>query len=84
MDKTRFKLFSAPSLSFGLGMTYMTLLVLLPIACLVLKAAQVAPAEYARVLSARDTLAAFRLSFGQAFLAAAFNTVMGFLLSINT
>ena len=81
MAKARSKLLSAPSLSFGLGMTYMTLIVLLPIACLVLKAAQVAPADYARVLSASDTLAAFRLSFGQAFLAAAFNTVMGFLLS---
>ena len=62
-------------------MTYLTLLVLLPIACLVLKAAQVSPSEYVRVLSASDTLAAFRLSFGQAFLAAAFNTVTGVMVS---
>lgn len=66
-----------PALSFGIGMLYMTLLVLIPIACLALKATTVPLADYRRMLSSPETLSAFRLSFGQAFLAALFNTVTG-------
>ncbi len=61
----------------GLGLTYMSLLVLMPIAGLLLRSIQLPPGEYLRVLQAPETMAAFRLSFGHAFLAALFNTVTG-------
>ena len=66
-----------PMLNFGLGMTYLTLLVLVPVACLVLRAANVSWDECRRVLATPDNWAALRLSLTQALLAACFNTVTG-------
>lgn len=66
-----------PALNFGLGMTYVTLLVLVPVACLVLRAAQLPWSEFTRILSAPDNWSALRLSLLQSFIAAAFNTVTG-------
>lgn len=66
-----------PTISFGIGMTYLTLLVLIPIAGLMLQAFRLSAADYHRVLTTPETLSAFRLSFGQAFLAAVFNTLTG-------
>lgn len=66
-----------PCMALGIGMTYLALLVLLPIACLVIRASGVSVGEYVQILSSSDTLSAFRMSFGQAFLASLFNTVTG-------
>ncbi len=62
---------------FGIGMTYVALLILLPIAVLAIRTAQLAPTDIWQILTASDTLAAFKVSFGQAFLASIFNTVTG-------
>lgn len=58
-------------------MAYIGMLVLLPLAALAIRAAQLSPQDIRRVLTSAETLSAFKVSFGQAFLAALFNTVAG-------
>ncbi len=68
-------------LSLGITITYLGLIVLIPLAALVLRVAATPPAElFASVTSAR-ALAAFRLSFSLAATAAALNAVFGLLLA---
>ncbi len=69
------------SLALGLAVTALSLVVLIPLAALILKAAQVGPAEFARIALDPRTLAALRLSFGAAFAAAAVNAVFGLLVA---
>src|SRR3954447_14996819 len=68
-------------LTFGYTLLYLGLLVLLPLAALVLKAASVTPTQFWGIVAAPRTLAALRLSFGGAFVAAGINVVFGLLLA---
>jgi sulfate/thiosulfate transport system permease protein len=68
-------------LSMGITVTALSLIVLLPLAALVVKAAGIGPAEFWRIATDRRTLAALRLSFGTALLAALINAVFGLLLA---
>lgn len=68
-------------LATGVTVTMLSLVVLLPIAALLLRAAQVGPAELWDVLSRERTRAALLLSFRAAFMAACFNLVFGLLLA---
>ena len=64
-------------LTLGLTLTYLCLLVLIPLAGLFFKSASLGASEFfAAVLSPR-ALAAYRLSFGASFAAAAVNAVFG-------
>jgi sulfate transport system permease protein len=85
-------LFSLPRLrepsvipGFGLALGFVVaalcLIVLLPLAALVLRAASIGPAEFIRIAFEDRTLAALRLSFGTALIAAAINAVFGLLLA---
>jgi sulfate transport system permease protein len=68
-------------LSLGFTLLYLSIMVLLPLTALVLKASGLTwPAFWSTVTSER-ALAAYKLSFGGAFLAAAINAVAGLLLS---
>jgi sulfate transport system permease protein len=67
--------------TLGLTLTYLGLIVVIPLAALVLKAAGVGPARFAAILSEPRTLAAFRVSFGLSFAAAALNAGLGLLLA---
>ncbi|HSD72767.1 MAG TPA: sulfate ABC transporter permease subunit CysT [Thermoanaerobaculia bacterium] len=72
-----------PGFGLALGFTlfYLTLVVLIPLSTVFIKSAGLsASAVWAKVTAPR-TLAAFRLSFGAAFAAAAINTVFGVLLA---
>jgi sulfate transport system permease protein len=66
-------------LTMGVTLTVLSLLVLLPLSAVVLKAAQQSPAEFWAVATSERSIAAYRLSFGAAFLAAAINGVFGVL-----
>jgi sulfate/thiosulfate transport system permease protein len=55
--------------------------VLIPLAALVLKAASIGPAEFLAIARSERTIAALRLSFGAAFLAALVNGVFGALIA---
>ena len=68
-------------IAFGLTVTALSLVVLIPLAALAFKAAGVGPAEFWRIATHPRTLAALRLSFGAAFLAAAINAIFGLLVA---
>jgi sulfate transport system permease protein len=79
--------FRAPSplpgwgLSAGIALTLLSLVVLLPIGALLVRAAGIGPAELWSVMSSDRVVAALVLSFRAAFIAAAFNLVFGLLLA---
>jgi len=63
----------------GVTVTVLSLIVLIPLSAVVLKAAEQSPAEFWAVATSERALAAYRLSFGAAFVAAAINGVFGVL-----
>ncbi len=66
--------------AMGLTLTYLGLIVVLPLIGLAAKAAGLAPAQWVAILLRPRTLAAFRVSFGLSIAAAALNAVLGLLL----
>jgi sulfate transport system permease protein len=68
-------------ISLGYALTYLGLIVLLPLAALVWKASALDANGWLQLLSAPRTLAALKLSFGGALLAALFNAVAGLLVT---
>jgi sulfate transport system permease protein len=67
--------------ALGFAVTALSLIVLIPLAALVLRAASIGPAEFWTIASDARTLADLRLSFGAAFIAALVNAVFGLLLA---
>ena len=63
----------------GVTLTVLSLIVLIPLSAVVLKAADQSPAEFWAAATSQRSLAAYRLSFGAAFVAAAVNGVFGVL-----
>ena len=72
-----------PGFGLALGFTVaaLSLIVLIPLSALVLRAASIGPTGFWAIASDPRTLAALRMSFGAALIAAAINTVFGLLLS---
>jgi sulfate/thiosulfate transport system permease protein len=68
-------------LSLGVMLSYLGLIVIIPLCVLLLKASDAGWVKIWTELSSLRTLAAFRVSFGAAFLAAAFNAVFGFIVA---
>ncbi len=68
-------------LTLGLTLTVLSLVVLIPLAALVLKAAGSGPAELWALATSPRVIAALRLSFGTSLLAAAINVVFGLLIA---
>jgi sulfate transport system permease protein len=68
-------------LALGFVVVALCLIVLLPLAALVLRAASIGPVEFVRIATDPRTLAALKLSFGTAFIAASVNAVFGLLLA---
>ena len=69
------------ALTLGFTVAALSLIVLIPLSALVLRAASIGPVGFWAIASDPRTLAALRLSFGAALIAAAVNTVFGLLLS---
>jgi sulfate transport system permease protein len=69
------------NLTLGYTVLYLSLIVLIPLAGLLLRAATADPAEALALAFAPRTLAALRLSFGAAFLAALVNAVFGLMIA---
>jgi sulfate transport system permease protein len=69
------------SLALGYTVTLLSLVVLIPLAGVFFKAATLGPAEIWHIASSDRVLAALRLSFGTALLAAALNAVFGLLVA---
>jgi sulfate transport system permease protein len=68
-------------LSLGITLTYLSLLVLVPLAGLVWKSATLSGAELVKAVLSPRALAAYRLSFGAAFVAASVNVVFGLVIA---
>jgi sulfate/thiosulfate transport system permease protein len=63
--------------ALGLTLTYLSLIVLIPLGAMFLRTATLSWPEFWQIASDPRTLAALRLSFGAAFAAAVLNLVMG-------
>jgi sulfate/thiosulfate transport system permease protein len=72
-----------PGFGLALGFTVLALglVVLIPLAALVLRAASIGPSAFFAIATDARTLLALRLSFGAALIAALVNTVFGLLLA---
>jgi sulfate transport system permease protein len=68
-------------LTLGLTLSYLTLIVLIPLAALVLKAASIGPHEFWAAATSPRALAAYRVTFASAALAGLVNLVFGTLLA---
>ena len=68
-------------LSLGLALSYFSLIVIIPLAVLVFRAVDAGWAKFAAELTSSRTLAAFRISFGMAYLAAMINAVFGLIVA---
>lgn len=68
-------------LSLGIALAALSLIVLIPLAGLVVRAAVAGPAEIWAIATSPRVLAALRLSFGAALLAACVNAVFGLLIA---
>ena len=69
------------TLSLGTTLLYLVLIVLIPIAALILKGAQIGPAGFWAIVSSDRALAAFRVTLTAAAIATAFNAVYGLLMA---
>lgn len=68
-------------LSLGYTIAYLSLIVLVPLSAVFLKASSLSLSEFWSVVTAPRVLASYRLSFGASLLAAAINTVFGLMLA---
>ena len=68
-------------LALGFSLTYLSLIVLIPLAALVLKTSALGWEEFLRIATDPRTLAALRVSFGISLAAAAVNAVFGFIVA---
>jgi sulfate/thiosulfate transport system permease protein len=68
-------------LTLGITLTYLSLLVIIPLSALMIKASGVGLGGFFNILMEPRVLAAFRLSFGASFIAALINAVFGLLLA---
>jgi sulfate transport system permease protein len=78
---TRGRILPGFGLAMGFTLTYLVLIVLIPLATIVLKSATLTWAQFWAAVTDPRTLAAYRLSFLASFLAAAFNAVFGLLVA---
>ncbi|MBN2010022.1 sulfate ABC transporter permease subunit CysT [candidate division KSB1 bacterium] len=72
-----------PGYSFTLGitLTYLGLIVLIPIATLFIKSAHLSYDSFIKIVLSSRTIAAFQLSFGASLIAASMNTICGLLVA---
>lgn len=75
--RTRRSVIPGLGLTLGLTVTYLTLVVLIPLAALILRPWELGLSGFIDAVTAPRVLAALRLSFGTAFLAAVVNAVFG-------
>ena len=67
--------------TLGVTLTYLSLIVLIPLAGLVLKTAEMSWSDFWRTVSGPRALATYRISFGGAMVAALVNAVLGFIVA---
>lgn len=68
-------------LSMGISLLYLTLIIALPLAAMLLKVAGMGFPEFWRIISSNRALAAYRVTFSSAFVATIVNGIVGLLLA---
>ena len=68
-------------LTMGISLFYITLVILLPIAAMLLKVAGMGLPEFWRIISSRRAIAAYQITFSSAFYATMLNGTVGLLLA---
>lgn len=68
-------------LTLGYSVTYLSLLVLIPLAAVFLKATGLTWQEFTNIIFSPRVLASYKISFGAAFIAAVINAFFGFLVA---
>jgi sulfate transport system permease protein len=68
-------------LTFGLTLTWLAVIVLIPISALLLKASSIGAEQFLNILTASRTLNALKLSFGLSFVAAIVNVFFGLIVA---
>jgi len=68
-------------LALGYTVLYLSLIVLIPLSMLFIKTSTISFSDFWNVVTAPRTLAAYRLSFGAAFIASVINIFFGFLIA---
>lgn len=82
MAKTRSKhLLPGFGLTMGVSLFYLTLIIALPLAAMLLKVAGMGLPEFWRIVSSNRALAAYRITFSSAFIATILSGVIGMLLA---
>jgi sulfate transport system permease protein len=81
MIKRRFNALPGFGLSMGYTMLYLSAIVLVPVAALLLRVGQVSWADFWRLATADRALAAYELTFGASFIAALVNAFFGTILA---
>ncbi len=76
-----FRVLPGFKLTLGYTLAYLSLLVLIPLAAVFLKTAELSFAEFWDVVTAPRVVASYKLSFGMSLLAAAINAVFGLMLA---
>lgn len=72
---------SKPSLPWRVTWVYLTLMLFLPIAALLLKSATISPAEFWKIATSDVALSAYEVTFGTATITALLNGVFGLLIA---
>jgi sulfate transport system permease protein len=78
---TRTRVLPGFGLTLGLTLTWLSVIVLIPLSAVFLRAANLSPGEFWDVVTAPRVLASYKLSFGMSLLAGAINAVFGLMLA---
>ncbi|MHA4875220.1 hypothetical protein ACX0FC_17785, partial [Enterococcus faecium] len=68
-------------LSLGFALTYLSLIVLIPLAAIFIKTASLSWPAFVQAVASPRVVASYKLTFGASLLAAAINVVFGFFLA---
>ena len=81
MARKRFRVLPGFRLTLGYTLLYLSLIVLIPLACVFVKTSTLSWEQFGHIITAPRALASYRLSFGASFLAALTNVFFGILVA---
>ena len=81
MAEKKFNVLPGFGLTLGYTLAYLSVIVLIPIACLFLRVFEVSWADFWRLATAPRAMSAYKLTFGASFIAACINAVFGAILA---
>ncbi|MFV0480536.1 MAG: sulfate ABC transporter permease subunit CysT [Campylobacteraceae bacterium] len=68
-------------LTLGLSLTYMSILILIPLASIIIYSAQISLEDFKKIITDPQVISAFKVSFSYSLIAALLNVVFGFIIA---